>query len=289
MSTSNPPTFEEFLSLSNTEISAVAPKTIIYSVSGTRRSAELAGVSSGGDEYARWSREQMIRCLKLLVDHGIKHILMPVLTPSQFNEATPNYREHLWRWLDWGLAGDQALADYERLGWQVRIPFIEELPHLSHIQTRLEGVNVATDAPRIWAFVIPEHNSLTRWMLKKVQLNGNLSTNQEAVECLYGENIPPATLYIDFGKPIISPDLLPPFLVGKLDSYWTQQPGYRLTEKFLRSILYDSLYLRNTWQANKSERAKKAVESRDLWEGETIIGLGQRVGAYWFPADQLPL
>src|SRR5690554_4744514 len=131
------PSLESFLAASAADISGVAPPSMIYSVSGTRRSAALSGKLGEGEEYMEWSRRRMMECLDLIFAHGVRHIIMPVITPSQFREATPSYREHLWAWLDHGLSGPQALADYAARGWRVRLPFHDDLPRLSQAGARL--------------------------------------------------------------------------------------------------------------------------------------------------------
>jgi hypothetical protein len=111
-----------------------------------------------------------------------------------------------------------------------------------------------------------------------------LPTRADAIRVLYGEDIPPATLYLAFGKPMISLALIPPLLVGQLQCYWCQQPGFTLTETQLRTILYDFAYLRPTWRAEKLERAKQALAHREAWEEAPILGLGMRLGPFWYPA-----
>lgn len=277
----------EFLAASNEKVAKVAPQTMIYSVSGTRRGAALAGKDTQGEEYVRWSRERMMVCLDLIFGHGVQHVLMPVITPSQFNEATPQYREHLWQWLDEGLAGPEALAEYQERGWRVRIPFGQELPRLRRASSSVERTTADESRCNLWVFVVPEHNLLWKHALVRLQNAGSPSP-QEAIRVLYGAPIPPATLYLDFGKPVVSPDLLPPLLAGVLHCYWTQQPGYSLDERQFRTILYDYAYIRPTWRENKTGRAEQALEHRDTWGQEVIVGLGTRLGPFWYPLSLPP-
>lgn len=287
MTRDSTPSLDKFLTAPSEDIADVAPASMIYSVSGTRRSAALAGKYTRGEEYVRWSRERMMVCLDLIFDHGVEHIIMPVITPSQFNEATPSYREHLWQWLDKGLSGSEALADYQERGWRVRIPFGDQLPRLQEASERVKRGTVEEGSRTLWVFVVPEHNLLWKRALARLQ-RLNAGSVAEAVRLLYGADIPPATLYLDFGKPIVSPDLLPPFLIGVLQCYWYQQPGYSLNERKLRTILYDYAYVRPTWQEDKRGRAEQALEHRDKWNEERIIGLGRRLGPFWYPAPPSP-
>ncbi|MFK7800555.1 MAG: hypothetical protein AB8G95_02885 [Anaerolineae bacterium] len=280
------PTFIEFNSLSHAEISSLAPETIVYNTSGSRRSAALAGVEPEGDEYAAWNRIGMINRLKMLFDHGVKHILKPVVTPSMFSEKTENYSEHLWRWIDWAFASEESLAEFTKLGWNVNIIFAEFMPELHKTQQRLSSLGWHDDRPSLWIIVNPKHNQFNEWMLQKIQSQETVVANsQEAIKLLYGADIPPAKLYLDFGKLMISPDIVPPFLKGVMDCYWTQQPGYRLTDENFRRILYDSLYTRKTWKKDKRGRALEAVNTREYWEGNKVVGIGKRLEPYWYPTE----
>jgi hypothetical protein len=82
-------------------------------------------------------------------------------------------------------------------------------------------------------------------------------------------------------------ELIPPLLVGQVQGYWSQQPGYSLTEAQLRTIFYDYAYLRPTWREEKLERAREALVHRQAWEEGPILGLGMRLGPFWYPAPMV--
>ena len=279
------PSFEEFNALPKSHISAHVPETVIYNVSGSRRAAALIGKPTAGDGYLIWSHRQMIRCLKILFDHGVKNVLMPAVTPGLFKETTENYREHLWRWIDWGFASDETLAEFQELNWNVRIIFSEFIPELGHTHERLNQIEMKEGRPNLWVSVASSHNQMMEWMLQKIQLHGPVANTTDAIKLLYGADIPPAKLFLDFGKPIVSSDVVPPFLTGIMNCYWSQQPGYSLTCESFRKILYDYLYVRKTWQSDKSDRTVNVLNDKDQWEQLKIIGLGKKLGPYWYPID----
>jgi hypothetical protein len=76
---------------------------------------------------------------------------------------------------------------------------------------------------------------------------------------------------------------VPTAVIGVLHCYWSQQPGYSLDQEQLRTILYDFAYVRPTWQVDKTGRAEQVLAQRKLWEQRRIIGLGKRVGPFWYP------
>ena len=70
------PQLDAFIDASIEEVRAVAPATFIYAASGTRRAAVLAGLPDQGDTYARWTRQQLFRCIGLIFEHGVEKSLL---------------------------------------------------------------------------------------------------------------------------------------------------------------------------------------------------------------------
>ena len=279
-------TLDEFLAAPIEEISKVAPTTLIFAAGGTRRSAELAGIPTPSEEYVRWSRKGMIKCCKLFFRHGVKHIIANVSAPKQYKEVTTGYREKLVEWLNWGLSGPEALNDYTRLGWQVRLIGTNSLPMLESSANLLERTQLKQNGPTLW-FVVASRNDAIWEELFTIVRQKQIQTRSEAIQALYGDDIPLATLFLSFGKPEIFPAIIPPLLMGELQCYWTQKPGYDLDSQTFRKILYDYAYLRKTWMADKTNRAQEALKYRDAWEKGPTIGLGMHLGPFWYPEPVL--
>lgn len=274
---------EKFLEAPLEIIREVAPQTLILAAGGTRRSAAFAGVRPESDNYAIWLRERMMRCCQLLFEHGVQHILTFAIVESQMKEKTAGYREKLVSWVDWGLAGEEALADYERLGWRVRLVGSEDFPALGPAAARLEKATPGTATPAMWWFVIPDLEAPWRRLFRAVQRSG-ANTVEEAKVALYGESIPPASLLLSFGKPMVSPALLPPLLYDRIHCYWSQRPSYEMDETQLRTVLHDFAFLRRTWKEDKQGRAESAALHRTAWAKGPTLGLGTRLGPFWYPA-----
>src|SRR6476661_4633923 len=130
------PSLTAFLDAPVDQVARVAPATAIFAPGGTRRSAVLAGISPQSDEYARWTRERMIASSELFFELGVRHLFMSVMRPPQMAEVG-RYRDRLLDWLDWGLAGPEAIADYARLGWRVRLLGADTLGQLGTAAERL--------------------------------------------------------------------------------------------------------------------------------------------------------
>ncbi|HEY1012650.1 MAG TPA: hypothetical protein VGE07_08100 [Herpetosiphonaceae bacterium] len=275
------PTCDEFLALPDAEAAKVAPATMIYSNGGSRRRAALAGIDLASEEYPRWSQQQMCGLVETLLRHGVRHLFFPMLMPNQYNEVSPNYRERIEEWAAWGLAGPDMRQLYADRGWRARMIGAVDSPTLAKAVADL-GEQPADGRPTIWWMFARSSEQPWEWILAAARRSQAASRAELARE-LYGEDIPPATLFLSFGKPLVNHDLLPPLLVGDLQCYWTQQPGYVLSDRDMRLMLYDYAYLRPTWMADKTGRAELAAEHRAAWDHGPLLGLGQKLGPFWYP------
>lgn len=273
-------TEEEFLAAPREEVKRVAPQAMVYAAAGTRRQAALAGVDVDGEAYPAWARLRMLEACQLLFDHGVQHIFTLLAGPSQFREVG-NYRKRLLDWIAWGTGSEEALADFRSRNWQVRLCCGEELPQLAGIQERLLALR-GDPQTTLWFQVIADAEAPWRWVLDATG-RCQARTRPQAIRALYGEEVPPVTLFLGFGKPVISPELLPPLLAGAVQCYWSQRPGYSLTEGELRRLLYDFAFTRTTWHADKTGRAQTAGLHAAAWENGPLLGLGMAMGPFWYP------
>lgn len=221
----------------------------------------------------------------MIFEQGVEHLCMPMLGPSQFEESTGEYREHLWRWFRDGLAGENAIAHYKKMGWRVRIAFNDYMPELGDAGQRLENDTPSESPHTLWCYVVPEFETIWRWVLDAVGRAG-ARTYAEAIRALYGADIPSATMYLSTGKPLISTLQLPPLLISEVaQCYWSQRPGYSLNQQQFRQMIYDSAFARKTWKKDKTGRAEEILSNRELWENGSIFGLGEKMGSFWYPKD----
>ena len=275
------PDFNAFLHAPVEQIMPLAPPSVVFAAGGSRRAAVLDGVAPESADYIEWARKQLIASVELLFRYGVDHVFTIAMTPDNFRE-TGAYPELLRRSLDAGLAGPQALADYARLGCRVRLLGSDGIPGLEPTAERLSRETATGGSKTLWSLIVPDDAAPWRWILEAAQRTG-AQTREEAVEALYGEQVPPVTLLLSTGKPTITPTLLPPLLIGKVRCYWRQRPGPGLHEKEWREILYDYAYTRATWQQDKTGRAEAALANRHGWEQAPTLGLGTRIGPFWYP------
>ncbi len=279
------PSLEEFLAAPIEEVEQVAPATIIYATGGTRRAAALVGIPVG-DEFARWSHLRMLKSLELIFRLGVRHLIAPAGRPQIFAERGL-YRERVLDWMKWGLAGSESLEYYQAANWRVRLVVAgDPHPELADIAATLEQATSTATGPNLWFLTTPDYDQLWSWIGKAFASGAR--TRAEAVRALFGDDIPPAKLLLSFGKPLVALDHLPPLLFEEIQCYWTQRPGYSLTEHQLRTILYDYAYLRPTWRQDKTGRAEEVLLHRAAWEKGPTIGLGMHLGPFWYPAPIHP-
>ncbi|GIV78604.1 MAG: hypothetical protein KatS3mg050_2998 [Litorilinea sp.] len=279
----------DFLQAPASEVAKVAPQTIILTTGGTRRAAALAGISPTTDEYATFTMAQMLSCLQLLFDHGIRYIFAGIMTEANYHEITPNYRENLVRWTEEGLASSQALQQYRQLNWQVRLLGAHAWPELAPVARRLEQeIPARRNGPAVWFTVATDPDDYWHLVAGKIIEHGKFSRSQ-VIRAILGQDVPPATLYLGSGKPQLLISLVPPVLIGKLECYWRQHLGFALDKATLRHILYDYAYVRNTSMRDKTGRAERALHYRQAWENPPVVGLGTRLGPFWYPAPISPV
>jgi hypothetical protein len=275
--------FNDFSYLPLDQIAHIAPKTMIFAAGGTRRRAVLAGIDPVSDEYPRWSFGQMMICFNLFFQHGVRHIITHAIIPTQYQEITKGYQDNLIQWVNWHLSNPAAMEKFRQMGVRVRLLGAEFLPQLQPLADKLLNVPAPESAPTIWFTVTPYALSPWEAMITAIHRSG-AKTQAEAIEAQFGEAIPPVSLYIGSGKPGIFPAVVPPLLIGKMQCYWSQSPGFMTDVKNVKAILYDYAYTRETWKEDKTGRAEVVLENREIWENAPILGLGVRVGPFWYPA-----
>lgn len=278
------PTLEAFLAAPAEQVAAVAPKTVMIAITGTRRAATLARVSFQGREYVQWARKHMIRYVDLLFQHGVEHIIATGLVPANLVEHAA-VRDRYLSSAVWGMSEPGTLADYERVGCRVRLISAARDGQLKAADDLVRQATAGHDPTRTlwWSFVIEDEDPWELVVRAARQASG--ATRAELIRALYGEDIPPAGMFLAFGKPIIAADFIPPLLVGNMQCYWSQRPGFSMDEPMLRRIFYDYAYVRPTRTGGeRTSRHAGLLAQQAAWETDAVLGVGQKLGGFWYPA-----
>ncbi|NJN15311.1 MAG: hypothetical protein HC822_02930 [Oscillochloris sp.] len=279
------PDLETFLQAPREVIAALMPPTLVYAQGGTRRDAALHGVDPSDDGYADWSQQRMITTMDLLFNYGVQHIFTIAAAPSQFAEVG-RYREKLIGWIVEGLAGAAAIRRWRELGWRIRIVGAEDDAEIQQAAAVLRE-SLPDTGRTIWWYVNPQAGA--HWQrLIALAKQAEVLTQADLIAAWFGEPLPPAKLLLSFGKPIFDADVLPLPLLDRAQCYWSQRPGYSLDETMVRRILYDYRYLRGTWRSDKHNRYATIAQHADIWHRGAVVGLGARLGDFWYPQSELP-
>lgn len=277
------PSLAAFLAATPEEIRAVAPATVIYTPGGTRRAAVLAGVDLQSEAYPAWTLRRMWRVIAEMAAAGVQHLVVNVAWPGQFAETTPKYRERLFAWIADGLGGSLAVEQYAALAITPRLLHADDEALAPLHGCLADAPPIGPEAMRIWWYVCPDHGLPWRAMARAGAAGA--TTQAEIIQAICGEAVPPADILVSFSKPLVSPGIMPFFLMSATSAYWTQEPGFSLDTVSLRRILYDHHYLRATWSADKTHRYTQ-VEQLRAHSLQHIVGLGRRIGPFWLADEQ---
>ena len=278
-----PLTRAEFLAAPLETVAAVAPPTVIWSPGGTRRRAVLEGITID-DTYLEWGRRHMLDGIALFFRFGIRHLILPILGPHQLTEAGP-YGERILHWTIQGMAGPTMLAEYRQRNWRARLIAPAAVPPLQAATAELVALPAPPGAPTVWYYCVLDDADPWQDLFAAV-LRSGARTYAAAQQAVYGEEFPPATLLVGFGKPVLGTTLIPPLLCGPdLQCYWTQRAGVALPEAMLRAILYDFAYTRRTFRQDRRARYVNIERQRTLWDTTQTLGIGTAVGGFWYPAS----
>jgi hypothetical protein len=274
------PTLEHFLAAPIEEIQAVAPATMVLAGAGTRREAILHGIPL--DQYANWSMSRLTDVCLRIFDLGIKDLFVPVIRATQAAE-TGKYGRQLWDVARQTLGDIQNLERLVTAGVQVRCFGKRSMPEIVELLDEIEAFSARGSGTRtLWWLFARTAESPWNEALAAICAAGATS-HADAIRAVYGRPIEPVGVYLAFGKPFFSVELMPPLLEGQAAAFWYQQPGYPLTEPLLRRILYEAAFVRRTWVPDKSDRYNDVLTQRAIWEQPLVLGLGQRVGDFWYP------
>ena len=273
----------DFLTSPPEFVRSVAPITLILGAGGTRRRSELMSKRDTNWSYLTSTRDEMFRFIELLFSFGVQHIFVPVIVDGNFNEVTPGYKEMLFNAINQQLAGDDSLHWYQEQEIQARLVGSEMIDELSHVAAKLMSMTPQTHCKSLWYTVTSSSIDVWNFTLARLASTG-VDNHRDALIEIYGQAIPTDDIMLlDFGKPQVFASVVPPLLSVRVHCYWRQHLGYAFDETMVRKIFYDYAFLRRTWQQDKSGRAKQIYNFVDEIENPPVIGLGKRIGPFWYP------
>jgi len=253
--------FEHFLQLSTEEVAALVKatgqKVCVFPVNGTRRWFMLEHAekirTDFFEAYMDISIKNHVELCAMLFDHGIEIILAPVFGRELMHRGD-EYTQRVG--ID-GLVRTATDTNYRE--------FFERY----HVKVRFYGDyrDVLTDTPYEYAlksmYEVTEatkHNTdfrlffgvfadevtetIARLSVEHYLTEGSIPDKQTVIRKYYGEDMPPVSLFIGFDR--FSAFDMPLLATGEEDLYFSLSPSPYMTQRQLRAILYDHIYIRPT-------------------------------------------
>lgn len=275
------PALGDFLSGPVEDVIAVAPQTMVLAGAGTRRDAILHGISA--ELYPRWIMDRLTEVYERLFNLGVKDLFIPIIRSTQYAEGG-DYGRRLWWWAQNELGDARRINRLIQAGIRIRALGAEEMSQVADLVAYVEHATAGGERATLWwLFTATEESAWSRALAAICEAGAR--TRAAAIRAIYGRDVAPVGVYLGFGKPFFSSELMPPLLEGKAAAFWYQQPGYTpLTERLLRRVFYEAAYLRHTWVKDKTGRYDDVLVHRTIWKQRLVLGFGQRVGKFWYPS-----
>lgn len=252
---------EHFLQLPTQEVAtlvkATGQKVCVFPVNGTRRWFMLEHSDEIGNDffeaYMNASIKNHVELCSMLFDHGIHTILAPVFG-RELMERGDEYTQRV------GIDGLVRTATdlnfrkfYEQYSVKVRFygDYRDVLTGTSYeyaLKSIYEVAEITKHNSRFRLFfgVFADEVTATiaRLSVEHYLAHSAVPDKEALIRKYYGEDLPPVSIFIGFDK--FSVFDMPLLSTGEEDLYFSLSPSPYMTERQLRAILYDHIYVRRT-------------------------------------------
>lgn len=290
-----------FLNLPAEEIAQIVhengPRVCVFPINGTRRWFVLEHGQNAGDDpisaYMDIASQNHINLYRLFFDHGIDTLLTPVFGPDLLLRGD----EYVKRVGAGGLARlanhPTFLDFYEE--FDVRVHFygdhrrnLSNTPYayLSDLFDEATEKTKQHNHCRLFFGVFAQDATQTIAELSVDYFSriGKVPDKRMLIEMYYGEYVEPVDIFIGFDK--FSVFDMPLLATGEEDLYFTVSPSSYITERQLRTILFDHMYTRQAPEPDIfriSAEACSELRQFYLEHQEDTFGIGQLCHGVWIP------
>jgi tuberculosinol/isotuberculosinol synthase len=292
---------ERFLQLPSDEVAALVgatgQKLCVFPVNGTRRWFMLEHADKIGDDFFSAYMDESIRnhveLCSMFFDHGIHTMLAPVFGRELMHRGD-EYTKRV------GMDGlvRTATDEYYReffARYEVRVRFYGDYRDVltgTPYEYALKSMYEVTEATRnnsrfqlfFGVFADEAFETIARLSVEHYLAQGVVPDKQTLIRKYYGEDLPPASLFIGFDK--FSAFDMPLLSTGEEDLYFSVSPSPYMTERQLRTILYDHIYLRRTPEPDYSALSPDELDwLRDYYRSsrDRVLGAGTLKFDLWLP------
>ena len=294
-------TFEQFLELPTEEVAALVrasgQKVCVFPVNGTRRWFLLEHAEEIQDDffeaYMDTSIKSYLELCAMLFDHGIEIILAPVFGRELMRRGD-EYTQRV------GIDGLVRIATdknnrqfYEQHNVRVRFygdyrDVLTGTPYEYALSSMYEIAEATKHNPQFRLFygVFADEvtETISRLSVEHYLAQGSIPDRQTLVRKYYGEELPPVSMFIGFDK--FSVFDMPLLATGEEDLYFSFSPSPYMTQRQLRAILYDHLYVRPAPEPDYTElpdEARNWLREYYRKNKDCAFGVGKLKFGLWIP------
>ena len=293
--------FERFLELPTKEIAALVKaagqKVCVFPVNGTRRWFMLEHADKIGNDFIAAYMDQSIRnhveLCAMLFDHGIHTILAPVFGRELMRRGD----EYTRRVGIDGLVRTATDHHYRKFfsKFDVKVRFYGDYRDMltgTPYEYALKSIYEVTETTRnnssfhlfFGVFADESLETVARLSVEQYLAQGVIPDKQTLIRKYYGEDVLPVSIFIGFDK--FSAFDMPLLSTGAEDLYFSVSPSPYMTERQLRTILYDHLYLRCVPEPDYTKLSAEQLDwLRDYYRRnqDTVLGAGRLKFGLWLP------
>lgn len=292
---------ERFLQLSAEEVAALVrgtgQKVCVFPVNGTRRWFMLEHADKIGDDFFSAYMDESIRnhveLCSMFFDHGIRTILAPVFGRELMRRGDEYTRRV-------GMDGLVRTATDEHYReffarYDVKVRFYGDYRDVltgTPYEYALKSIYEVTEATRknshyqlfFGVFADEAFETIARLSVEHFLAQGVVPDKQTLIRKYYGEDLPPASLFIGFDK--FSAFDMPLLSTGEEDLYFAVSPSPYMTERQLRTILYDHIFLRRVPEPDYTALSHDELDwLRGYYRScrDQVLGAGSLKFGLWLP------
>jgi len=293
--------FESFLQLPVEDIAmrvqATGHKVCVFPVNGTRRWFMLEhGEKIGNDFFEAYMNESIknhVGLCKMLFDHGIQTILAPVFGRELMRRGD-EYTKRVG--MD-GLVRTSTDQHYREFfeQYKVKVRFYGDYRDVlsgTPYEYALKSIYEVTEATKhnmerrlfFGVFADEVTETIARLSVEHYLAQGSIPDAAALIRRYYGEDLPPVSLFIGFDK--FSVFDMPLLATGEEDLYFSLSPSPYMTERQLRAILYDHIFVRRMPEPDYTKLSKDELNwLRDYYTSKKdyAFGVGKLKFNLWFP------
>ncbi len=281
-------------------ISAGGPQVCVFPFNGTRRWFLLEhGRENHADPaqaYIDITSKRYIEMYQMLFEHGLDTVVAPVFGGEILNRG-PEYMEQIGYSMSLLAEHPYFLSFYEK--YNVRVHFYgdyrKELngtpyAYLCDLFDNVTRKTLKNNKYRLFygVFGTDATETIAKMSVEHHQHTGRTPTRHELIEMYYGEYIEKADIFIGFEK--FSVFDYPLLNLGGESLYFTVAPSLYMSERQLRNILYDYVYLRQLQEPDYLKMPAEDFEIMRHFYGinrEKTFGIGDVHGGIWYPKSML--